>query len=161
MTSVSQEGLVNFPTNVNTDREASDRMEIEERSGTSSAVREAWRSNYIQGSFKDVTRTEPKLKQVGVKAETLASSLVSKKKMTVYRERIKIPTTYKEAMESPQHELWEAAMRREVNRHVSLETWTIVGVNNTMTVLKSKWTYLLDEERSTLAPSAYIAQLCY
>lgn len=51
------------------------------------------------------------------------------------------PTTYAEALNSAQRELWKGAMDEELSSLQEMETWTLVPRTPEMKVVKSKWVY--------------------
>lgn len=58
------------------------------------------------------------------------------------------PSTYTEALSSPESDKWQAAMQEELRSLHDAETWTLVDRRPGMKVIKSKWVYRIKRDEN-------------
>lgn len=60
------------------------------------------------------------------------------------------PTTFTEAMESPEREMWIRAMDDEISSHDEIGTWELVEKPCDRKIIGSRWTFKLKENEAGL-----------
>ena len=73
---------------------------------------------------------------------------------------IYLPNTYKQAMSSPNHEQWAAAMDKEYNSLIENDTWDLVPLPPGKEVIGGRWLFQLkpDPIEEVLFKARYVAQ---
>lgn len=71
---------------------------------------------------------------------------------------LSVPSTYKEAINSPQRNEWTEAIKEELDAHSQNQTWTVVDRNSQRTI-SSKWVFTIKKDVNGII-IRYKARLC-